>query len=666
MVCLIMIQTSPYAQHLSSSRSAAIVASTVFTDDIHSLDWNPAALAVIKNWEASSTAAYVSTGSNEGFLFQTVGIAKQYVNTQVGVLRLSPGIVQDFIVPSTISIGDSSHPFVTEFDKKISYKEGYALGYGVRLKPDIVAGLSLHFVEEKITDTNYFVDSKDSNFSISSSPVEYSSVISTVDAGLLWTLNPSWKFGLVGKNIIRFAEQPLPTELQQYQLNTGAVLRMGAGYTGIQNVLLGIDTDVKRQVRLGGEWTIANDLKIRGGMYIDISSMLAGEAIAFGIGTTVQSLRLDISYLAFLAQENRRGVADITEFLASGIKNIEFNPFSSDRLSLTAMLNFGNPSVSLAKIENVEMTNDIFPASRTRYAFQPVGKAQVKNISSKSIDAKVSFYVDRLMDAPTETRPYTIAPGEVEEIPFYAVFNDKVRTVQSLTVQDGDIYVNTSSQQESDDHYQTRVLVHGKNDWDGDVKLLSYFVVPDDPKVITFSREHLSKYKTMLDSIPAIRQNFEKARILFDEFAHGLLYVNDPKKSQDYVQYPAETLERNGGDCDDLSVCYAALLGSVGVSTAFIDVVPPNDPEQSHIYMIFNSGLDAQRAHVLSDNPKRYIIRRNEKGVETAWIPVETTAVQHGFEEAWTFGAKEYFTDTELNLGVVKGWVKIVDVGIHN
>jgi hypothetical protein len=44
------------------------------------------------------------------------------------------------------------------------------------------------------------------------------------------------------------------------------------------------------------------------------------------------------------------------------------------------------------------------------------------------------------------------------------------------------------------------------------------------------------------------------------------------------------------------------------------------------------------------------------------WIPVETTAITEGFMKAWEQGAKEYFDEVEVGLGLVRGWVRLVDV----
>jgi hypothetical protein len=99
------------------------------------------------------------------------------------------------------------------------------------------------------------------------------------------------------------------------------------------------------------------------------------------------------------------------------------------------------------------------------------------------------------------------------------------------------------------------------------------------------------------------------------------------------------------------------------MNTAFVDVAPPQRLEDAHIFMLFDSEIPAAQANSVSDNPKRYVIRKNERGEETVWIPVETTAITEGFEKAWELGAREYFDYVEVGLGAVRGWVHVVDVG---
>ncbi|MBI3194249.1 MAG: hypothetical protein HYZ34_07275, partial [Ignavibacteriae bacterium] len=388
------------------------------------------------------------------------------------------------------------------------------------------------------------------------------------------------------------------------------------------------------------------------------------EAFACGIGGSYQFVRADVSYLRFTEQTNRQGTVDINQFEESGIENIEFNPYTSDRISLSLTVDLGRTHEQLARIEYVEMMSDVFPSSSSVHAFRPIGKARVRNISSNPVNAKVSFYVERLMDSPTVTSPQTIAPNELLEIPFYAVFSEAVNAINSLAVLDGKVFVSASPVQDYDDSYQARVLVHGRNEWNGDVTMLNYFITPSDPAIHRLTRNVLSQADSYLDSIQQQLQLFVKAKLLFNEFGNKLVYVNDPKLSQDYVQYPSETLTLHGGDCDDMTVAYATLLSNIGIATAFVDVVPPEKPNDAHIYLMFDTGIEPSSSQFISENPKRFVVRKNESGNETVWIPVETTVIRKGFDEAWRIGAEAYFQEAELNAGLVNGWVRVVDVQV--
>jgi hypothetical protein len=205
-------------------------------------------------------------------------------------------------------------------------------------------------------------------------------------------------------------------------------------------------------------------------------------------------------------------------------------------------------------------------------------------------------------------------------------------------------------------------VILGRNAWDGDVQSLRYFVTPDDPAILRYSRDVLLDKRDSLAAVSRVLEQFAKARVLINSFAGRLLYVSDPKLTADFVQYPPETLQLRGGDCDDITVCFASLLSSIGLSTAFVDVIPPGHPEESHIYMLCDTGVEPRYGASISANPKRYIIRRNAAGVETLWIPLEPTVAARGFDESWTAGAQEYFDDVEVGLGLVKGSVHIVDV----
>jgi hypothetical protein len=231
-----------------------------------------------------------------------------------------------------------------------------------------------------------------------------------------------------------------------------------------------------------------------------------------------------------------------------------------------------------------------------------------------------------------------------------------------MMVREGTVSVAALPAGEADDRYQVRVVIYGRNDWDGDVSSLRYFVTPDDPAVLRAARDILLEQKDSAEAGPAGLKTFRKTRVLLNAFAGKLMYVGDPRQSADYVQYPPETLELRGGDCDDMAVCFSSLLNSIGISTAFVDVLPPGRPQEGHIYLLVDTGVDPRFAENVSTNPKRYVIRKGNTGVESVWIPMETTVIKNGFEDAWSAGAQRYFDDVEIGLGMVKGWVRIVDV----
>lgn len=657
----LMVHRPPlYCQYMSSSRAIGIGAFTSLSDNENAIDWNPAGLTGIRDWQTSFTN-YSSSHTGYNLAFQSAGVGTFFAPSHAAAVRVSPGIEVDFTIPSLFTLQDSVHSFNTTFDKKISHQEVYAAGYGYLVNEDVSAGLSVHAFEQKITDTRYSIDSLGN---ISASLADYTGRVYTFDAGVSWNVQPWLKFGAVIKNALRFRGSELPEYLSQYQLSEPVGGRAGIAVADNGRNALALDVDDTQRFRFGGEWHPADYLQARTGLYIDDTSPTAVDAVGMGIGGTFDRFQVDLGYLKFTSQENRRGKADALLLDRLNVNNLEYNVFTGDHISFTASLRIGQIGQTDLRIEYADLTQEIFPAARAMYALSPIGKARVRNVSSKPLDAKISFFIERCMDRPTETPPQTIQPGEVKEIPFFALLNDAMRSNPGLQIRDGEVSAIPAGSSGPDDHYQLRVPVHGKNDWNGDARLLRFFVTPGDSAVLSFTRTSLRNHQALLDTLAGETGNFTRAQILFNDFAADLSYVNDPKLSQDNVQYPAETLRLHGGDCDDMTVTYSTLLSSIGISVAYVDVVPPAHPEESHIYLLFDTGISPSRASLVGNNAKRYVVRRNENGTESIWIPIETTAIRNGFQEAWDAGAKEYFNDIEVSLGLVKGWVRVVDLDI--
>ena len=649
-----------YSQHLSSSRAIGIGAFTALADNVSSIDWNPAGLTNLREWELSFTN-FSSSQNQYNLAFQSASFGSPFAPRNAAAFRVSPGIELDFAIPSIFTLQDSVRSFNTTFDKKISYSEIFAGGYAYAFNQEVSTGLSVHALEEKITDTQY---SADSSGNISSTLADYTGRMFTFDAGITWTAYPGLTVGAVIKNAVHLTESKFPDYLSPYDLSLPVGARAGVAWNEKQCYAIAFDVDDQQNVRIGGELNVNNRLQARYGLYIDNTSPAFVDAVGLGAGGTFGRLQFDLAYIKFTYQQNRTGNADQSLLGQVNVNNLEYNIFSGDQVSLTTSFRFGRIAETDLRIEYADLTQEIFPAARAMYALSPVGKVRVRNVSTETKNAKVSFIIDGYMDRPTETSPVSIPPGEVREVPFFAVLNDAIRSNPGLLIRDGEVQVASQGLPDAYDRYQMRILLHGKNDWNGDVHLLKFFVTPADSAILAYTRSSLSNHKSELDTVSGELANFLRAKIIFNEFASGLTYVNDPKTSEDNVQYPVETLRLRGGDCDDMTVTYSTLLSSIGVSVAYVDVVPPEHPADAHIYLLFDTGISPVHASLIGNNQKRYVIRKNDNGTETIWIPVETTTIRKGFDEAWNTGAREYFMDTEVNLGILKGWVKIVDLEI--
>jgi hypothetical protein len=648
-----------YTQHLSSARGISLGAFSSFAGSIGSLDWNPAGLNSLGSWEIS-LSNFTATGnqSNGIGVFNSIGIGKRFLENQAVAVQYSPGKELDFVFSSSFSIFDTAGIEVTaKFDQKISYNQNYSFGYSYLFSNGLSVGIGAHYFETKISDMRYRFDE---NNSIQSYTEDYTAQMWSIDLGLMTPISEHWSHGITIKNLFQFSEHELNQKFENYRLNLSKIVRFGFGYTGLDDFKIALDGDSKYHFQVGTEWDPYSWLQLRSSIYNSKWKVI--DAVGVGFGIIYNPIRIDVAYLKFPHSGNRTNTISSDVFKSDSFVDIDYTAFTTDRLSLTATINLWQTRESLARIEYVEMLGEVFTASHQVYAFRPIGKARVKNISSKPIQAKVSFFVDEIMTAPTDTKSYTISPNEVIEIPFFAVFNELISAVKKFSIFDGTVFVNAETAVEYDDRYQTRVLVRSKNDWDGDPLSLRYFLTPNDPEIIKFSRDALSRNKNIFDSLDVVIHNFVKSKIIFNIFAEKLLYVHDPMTSKDFVQYPSETLSLHGGDCDDLTVSYASLLMSIGISVAIVDVVPPGQPDKAHIYLMFDSGVQPENGEMISTNPKKYIVRKNINGKETIWIPVETTFISKGFDEAWTESAQQYYENAELHSAIELGWLRIIDL----
>jgi hypothetical protein len=654
-----MLATTVHGQSLMDPRCIGVGAPTAVIRDSRGFSWNPASLVQIRDWDFSVTT-YTETGSrHSGFVFHGLTLGKRFLGSEAIALEYAPGTQLRLVMPPTLIVSGTSTP--ASNDREIEYEEAGAVGYAHRFSRSFAVGIAGRYRRERITDTRLSFEERDS---IPFFPVSVTRSVEARtwlgDAALSWTPAEDLSLGVSGRNLVHFFTASFPDSLAPYALPKSVVASLGVGYQPVSRLRLSGQVSTNGTAMLGYEWSPGLGFAVRNALFVDRDESPAVAAVSIGMGWGFEFLEVDVSYLRFINRDLHSGILPATDFDAKDIQSLDLNPYTQDRLSFSVKAMFGNMREALARIEGVEMFGAVYPSSFESFAYRPIGKARIRNLSEKPIDARVSFFVERFMDAPTESRSVTVSPGGTAEVELTAIFNERVKLLTASVVREANVTVTATPAETYDDRANTPVLFRGRNEWDGNVRSLRFFVTPDDPDILKCSRDILLQSHEA--EVGPGMEPFTKARALINGFSGKLIYVSDPTLSADYVQYPSETLKLRGGDCDDMTVCFASLLGSIGISTAFIDVVPPGNPGKAHIYLLFDTGLDSRYGASIAENPKRYVLRKNRTGQETVWIPIETTVIARGFDETWTAGAQEYFDEVELGFGLAKGWVHIVDV----
>ncbi len=317
----------------------------------------------------------------------------------------------------------------------------------------------------------------------------------------------------------------------------------------------------------------------------------------------------------------------------------------------------------IIRIKDIKVIiTDIYPAYYQFYNLYPIAIVTIQNMTKSSVEVNVRSNIRSFSDRPKNSGYIRIAGKETRDIPITAIFSSRVRKVATRESAVLDLIIEARAGNTFREEFSSQIMIHNRNSWNGEMDKLVFFVIPDDERILKLSRQLV---KTIEMDSENILRNFNTAKHFFNEFEKmNLRYQSDPNipfYQDDRVQYAIETLELKTGDCDDLVVLYASLLESVGINTAFVEVRDP-EKEIAHVYLIFNSGIPATRGELISSNEKRYLTRENSIGQKTIWLPIETTLIGGGFEEAWKAGALQYLQEGVLRKGVVDGWVRMIDV----
>ena len=309
------------------------------------------------------------------------------------------------------------------------------------------------------------------------------------------------------------------------------------------------------------------------------------------------------------------------------------------RLNLTNLFGRkGNMGVDVIE------TAPIFPALYSWYDRNPFGSINVCNGEDGTItNVRISLYQEEFMNTPKvyETIPLIKKNGSIE-LKLTAFFNENLLNLIEAVEKNAVINIKYDflrEEREIDIPLTLYFLNRNNLSWDDD-RMAAVFVCPNDSEALSFAKQVKSVVRDHIDIEENI--NIQYAMALFESLhIYGLNYVVDPSSSYsanigtssiDFLQFPYQTLNYRGGDCDDLSILYCSLLEAIGIEGAFITV-------PGHIYTgICLEKTEDPRAQ--EENPVLYKDRIYYDG--KIWQPLEITMLKDGFTRATRFGVEEW------------------------
>lgn len=620
---------------------------------LNSIESNPVNFSSAKDFEV--TALYGAEIYDESTInnLYILSIAKK-IDMHNLYLRYTPGYKSEFLFNSGTTV------FTTEdevsLNNTISYQEIFGIGYAVNLNNNFTFGTSVRYFMQEVVEDNlesYYTDSV--NY------IETNTLTSNFnywrgDLAIRYSTNENFYFSIASSNLFVLKEYSTPEE-EDYTMTNNKSAIIGIGYSpfSVLNILCSYETTgsftfgTNSSLKLGD-----GNLTFGAGYFHDGSQTTKIDGIIPSLNYSYGQFNFYIAAVMYL-REKPDSYSD-KEFLANRINNVINNQYSQNKFLASANVALSFQKEEKVKFIDVTILENIYPTLSEKYVTQPFAEGLITNISSKKISVKPSSYIDGINEEIVQSPRIEIYPGDTVIVPFYTVLSEK-KSAKNQTIAQANFYL-TSGGSTQDDYLQKPILLNDNNAWDGNVYNLKYYLNRDIKYSNHHAKEILSEFKDSISAKPEL-ENFNKIKILFNHFAENMTYVSDPRASVEYVQFPSETINLKGGDCDDLSICYLSQLESVGIQTALVDYKAIDGI--SHVNVLVNTNLSPELASLITINDKKIFVRENMAGKEEIWLPVETTSLEN-FDTAWSIGANKFTKEAINNLGLVKGNVVIVDI----
>jgi len=566
--------------------------------------------------------------------------------------RFTPGYQKEFIFNTgeAIIVEDTTAQALTA---NFTYKELFGLGYSYKFSDQFNAGTTFRFFTQDFNqeiatpvfdETPYFLietNSEKINFW-------------KTDIGANYIVNEYINFSLESINLLNFGEKAENSDFEQFEIMRDLNAMIGVSVMPINSLAINFiyETTNSYQLSING---YRDQLGLGLTLFHDKyqSPTIAGMIPTLSYKGEIFELFLSgVKYFS-----DRKKEFGVSRFLENGITNVINNEYSFDKVLLTVSFNINTVSEKSVEIIDVQVVKDIYPTFTDNYIDYPFAYADIVNLTDEYVTVKPMARIEGVNEENIQSPVSSIAPFDTAKVPFYIIIPESYVSDKAV-LSYADFYLVTSSDQ-PDDQFQKAVLINSNNSWDGRVSNLQYFIKRDLEFSINYSKSVLSDNKTLLDTLHNELEDFYKAKLLFDEFINKLTYISDPRATGEYVQFPNQTLELKGGDCDDLSVCYSSLLESVGIQTALVDYRA--NGEVRHVNVLFNTKLIPNQAKIITNNDTKYFVRESVDGKDEVWLPVEVTSLT-GFETAWSLGSEKFNKEAINDLGIVKGKVAIIDI----
>ena len=621
---------------------------------LNSIESNPSNYSNLKDWGIELTYGGEFANSTTSNLY-LLSLSKRIGHSNFS-LRYTPGYQKDFIFNSgeSIILNDSS---TQTLSSKFIYKEIFGFGYSYQITDKLSFGFTTRLFNQEFNNEvvePVFSDSLFFNLKTETEKINFWKT----DFGINFSPVENISFSVASINLIDVSSKTDITSNSAYEIRRPKGVLIGAYISPIKQISFNFLYETTQSFMAGIEGTF--DLP-NGSIGLSVTAMhdkyqspyIAGMLPAISYQSKVFGITL--SGVKYFRDKNT--TQSFSVFENEGIRNILNNRYSFDKVTLTITFRLNTITEEKAKILSIEIVQEIFPAFEDNYLDKPFALGRVVNKTDKKIRIKPSSKIIGFNRDIIYSPSVSITAYDTVEVPFYTIVPDTYSNKQNK-VSYADFYISTRNN-ETDDKLQKPILINKINAWDGKVFHLKEFIKKDQNYLMKYAKEILSENKSKLDTIVYFLTTFYKAKILFNNLFKKFVYVADPNATSDFVQFPKQTINLKGGDCDDLSVLYSAVLESVGIQTALIDYKP--EKGLGHVNLLFNTELSPRRAKWITDNDSKYFIRKNSNGKDQVWIAIETTSLT-GFMKAWDLGIEKFNNEAINKLGLAKGKVEIVDV----